>query len=259
MISSMQRRLKTARGEGGELLRQGNGATAYGFAAASLVGIKLPIPVSVCGVDLFLRPDTTDVAVARQNLDGEFDAAITAARPLRHDFIIDAGGYIGTAAITFAQAFPKATIVTLEPSQENFRLLVKNTRLYKNIVPINCALAATARTTLIFDRGNGKWGFTLMDAPRENFTPNPVHAVQTCTVSELLSRFNVSGIDLLKLDIEGAERELFAHCPNWVACTHVLFAEIHERMFPGCEAAFREATTGRTAVACKGEKILSIA
>ena len=52
---------------------------------------------------------------------------------LKHGLIIDAGGYLGTAAIAFSEAYPDATVVTIEPSPENFALLVQNTAAYPNI------------------------------------------------------------------------------------------------------------------------------
>jgi len=48
--------------------------------------------------------------------------------------------------------------------------------------------------------------------------------------------------DLLKLDIEGAEREIFdAGDLDWMNRTHTIMIELHDRFCPGCEAAFLNA------------------
>ena len=49
-------------------------------------------------------------------------------------------------------------------------------------------------------------------------------------------------IDLLKLDVEGAEREIFdADDLDWMSITHAIMIELHDRFRPGCEAAFLNA------------------
>ena len=49
-------------------------------------------------------------------------------------------------------------------------------------------------------------------------------------------------IDLLKLDIEGAEREIFGTGDlDWMNRTRAIIIELHDRFRPGCEAAFLSA------------------
>jgi hypothetical protein len=54
-----------------------------------------------------------------------------------------------------------------------------------------------------------------------------------------MSECDCENIDLLKLDIEGAEREIFgASDLDWMARTNAIIIELHDRFRPGCEAAF---------------------
>ena len=80
---------------------------------------------------------------------------------LQHNLILDAGGYIGTAAIAFAKQYPSATIVSLEPNSNNYQLLAQNTATWRNIVAMNKALAPEPGGLILYDRGTGAWGFTL--------------------------------------------------------------------------------------------------
>lgn len=197
------------------------------------------------------------MAVARSCLFGEFDAAIEATRPLQHNFIIDAGGYIGTAAVAMARAFPNATIVTLEPSITNFNVLSKNVAPFKNIVAMNKALGPTETTMMLRDRGTGGWGFTLVERPSDSADAAPLHTIEVTTIPALTKTFAAPGIDLLKLDIEGGEYALLKERPAWIDSTRVIFAELHERIIPGCEEVFYHAMKGRSN-RTSGEKVLSI-
>jgi FkbM family methyltransferase len=231
---------------------------AVNFLGMTALRSRKPVRITVHSVPVFVRPRTSDLTAAKISFAGEFDPAIAAARPLKHGFIIDAGGYIGTAAIMLARAFPEATIVTLEPSRDNFAILAMNVRDYPNVIPLNMALGSTAGLIELVDRGNGGIGFSTVQAPADCASPSRLHEVAVTTVPDLMQRFETSGIDLLKLDIEGAEHDLMKGHPDWLGTTRVIFAELHERIVPGCEAVFAAATTNRNNSADRGEKILSI-
>ena len=68
---------------------------------------------------------TPDLEVALQTLTEEFSAAALPFGIGFNDLIVDAGGYIGTAAIALARMFPGGTIVSLEPEPRNLRCLWK--------------------------------------------------------------------------------------------------------------------------------------
>jgi Methyltransferase FkbM domain len=65
--------------------------------------------------------------------------------------------------------------------------------------------------------------------------------VRGITISTLLREQGLSRIDLLKVDIEGAERELFEGDRGWLAVTRTVLIELHDRTKPGCEEAFLRA------------------
>src|SRR5689334_22116530 len=101
----------------------GGFARSLAYATMKRLRIKRAIPVYIGGRRLFVRPATPDLGVATTCFEGEFSEAIKAAVPLHHNLIIDAGADIGTSAIIFAEAFPDATVLAIEPSRENFSVL----------------------------------------------------------------------------------------------------------------------------------------
>jgi hypothetical protein len=57
----------------------------------------------------------------------------------------------------------------------------------------------------------------------------------------LLGRSGFPRIDVLKVDIEGAELELFTGPTDWLASVDCVVVETHDRFRPGSDAAVREA------------------
>ena len=62
-------------------------------------------------------------------------------------------------------------------------------------------------------------------------------AVRAVTVRELLESAGASRVDLIKIDIEGSELELFSENADWVASVGTLVLELHDRFRPGCREA----------------------
>jgi FkbM family methyltransferase len=207
--------------------------------------------------DIRLRTSTPDLEVTLSCFEGEFEEVVTSMPKLRHPLIVDAGGYIGTAAIVFAEAYPDATVVTLEPSTENFRLLKDNVAPYPNILPINKALAPAEGNLTLKNRGTGPWGFTLVDKPADH-EASRIEEVQCTTLDDIMRAQGVDGIGILKLDIEGGEHALFSAGAEWVERTDAICIELHDRIAPGCSELYERAVTGRRNLKLAGEKYLSL-
>ena len=135
-----------------------------------------------------------DLRVARKLVDGAFHEAIRAAKPLQYGLIIDAGGYIGTAAIAFANAFPDALVISLEPSRHNFEMLRKNTKHLPNVIALNEALGSRVETATLSDRNTGEWGFTVVKNPLDCPAPQALHDTLTTTIPQLLRAVGKGGI-----------------------------------------------------------------
>jgi FkbM family methyltransferase len=235
-----------------------NLSQAAWFSVARALDLSSTIKVTIHGVEVEVRPNAPDLHVADKTLGGEFDDVLLLVRPLKHNFIIDAGGYIGTVAIMLARAFPEATVVTVEPSRENFAVLKKNTARYSNIIPLNAAIGPVEGRASFYDHADGPWGYSLLantiqTAEKLKF----LHEVEVVTISQIFQKFRATGADLLKLDIEGSEKQLLQDCPSWIPQVRVIAAELHDWIQEGCQDAFRSATRGRRDIISSGELSIS--
>jgi hypothetical protein len=61
------------------------------------------------------------------------------------------------------------------------------------------------------------------------------------TIPEIMTRYGMDRIDLLKMDIEGAELEVFEGWNEWIDRIGSMVIEIHEDLRPGCLAAVMNA------------------
>lgn len=154
-------------------------------------------------------------------------------------FIVDAGANAGYAALYFAQANPDARILAIEPDRSNFEMLCTNS---ENVARIECFLGALwpVETRLSIQNPSAP-KTAIMVGEAENCEGD----VPTITIPRIVATHGF--IDILKLDIEGAEIELFSHCDlSWLDEVGCLIIELHDFMRPGCSMAFYRAIARRS-------------
>jgi FkbM family methyltransferase len=170
----------------------------------------LPHPVSVrCGT---ADASTLEKIFVWNDYDLDYPAGVKT--------VIDAGANIGLSAIYFATRFPDARVVAIEPQSENFRLLERNTARYPNVIPLHAALWSD----------DTQLGLSNPDDRVDSYQYTPDAAVETVpafNMPSVLSRFEMPLVDLLKIDIEGAETEVFAQTPEWVRRVDMFIIELH--------------------------------
>ena len=167
------------------------------------------------------------------------DGAYDVAPSLDPDWIIDAGANVGYASIWFAQTYPGARIVAIEPDPSNFELLVRNTALYPQVECVQAALADIEGSIEVFSAGPP-------DSTRVGAAGAGAGALLTTvpalTIDGLMSQRGIDRIGYLKIDIEGSELEVLRGSANWIDRVDVLGCELHDRFRPGCTRAWIEST-----------------
>ena len=222
-----------------------------------LLSTQTNFKAAVAGKAVFLRPRTTDLKVAVDSLTDEFDALIPFSKARDVTVIVDAGGYIGTAAMRLAELYPNAVVLSIEASEINYSMLLKNTKGHENIIAINAALSGTTGKTLeLYNRGTGNWGLTALDKKQAPENAELMHEITTICLDSLTSSYGK--IDLLKIDIEGGEYRIFRENTATLQEIPLIFAELHDRIIPGCTDAFLNIPGDRKVVNLGGEKLLSI-
>lgn len=144
--------------------------------------------------------------------------------------IIDGGGNIGLTAAFFATKYPGAKILTIEPDKKNFELLKQNTAAYKNIEALNGGVWHRQANLIVKDPGIGSNGFIVEEA-----NANEKNAIPSWSLSGLMQKMNWTTCDIVKLDVEGSEKEIFTeNYQDWLPKTKVLIIELHDRLKKGC-------------------------
>jgi FkbM family methyltransferase len=182
---------------------------------------------------VYARLGTTDVACFEQVLIAkEYDLEF----PDKPRVIVDVGANVGMTSVYFAIRFPFAKIFAIEPALPNFRILEKNCRLFPQITPIHAAIWDDAGVVYL-NNPRGDWSTRVSDDPRGA-------AVSALTMPALMAEFQLDHIDILKVDAEGAECEIFANARDWIDAVEFVCIELHDRFRDGCSAIFCAATVG---------------
>ena len=212
------------------------------------------VAITVRGVPhpVHLRLGTTDLDVLVQVFNPR-EVAIPWTRSPR--VIVDAGANIGLTTIYYASRYPQARVLAIEPEARNFALLAKNARPYPNVVPLQAALWSADTRLVVIDPGLGFWGFQTAN-PSAHTAGAPRQEVAAITLGRLMRQYDIGQIDLLKVDIEGSEKEVFESIGPWLGRVGVILIELHDRLKMGCSRSFYNATKDFDFERREGEKVL---
>jgi len=180
---------------------------------------------------IYLRRKSSDFEVFRQifrNEEYNFEYSQFLGRSPK--FIIDCGANVGLASLFFGQKFSDATIIAVEPEKNNFGMLQKNTSCNSRIIPINKGIWKNTNELDVIDQNLGEWGFVAKES-----NTNSKNKIQAVTIHDLIKEYSIDEIDILKIDIEGAEYELFEeNTEKWLPKVNLLIIELHDNMKIGC-------------------------
>jgi FkbM family methyltransferase len=148
------------------------------------------------------------------------------------DYILDCGAYIGVSTLHLKNTLKPKKAIAVEPNPENFNLLALNCDNDDDIRCIHGAIWHDKKMLSIANPNAEKFSFQCSDSVSETASS----IIEAHTMSELLADFK-DGRILVKMDIEGAEKEIFAENSKWLGMIDYLIMEIH----PGCWKAVFDA------------------
>lgn len=144
--------------------------------------------------------------------------------------IIDLGSNIGASAVFFCERYKGARLVCVEPDETNGDLLLKNLEGLNHAL-FRGAISSRRGQIALLDPGHGDWGFRTGDITAE---APIVREVKTETVNELLNLWGNGHTPVIaKIDIEGAEADLFSENCEWIDKFPCIIIELHDWMLPG--------------------------
>jgi FkbM family methyltransferase len=141
-------------------------------------------------------------------------------------WIVDLGANVGYSLRYWQTLFPKARIVAMEPGPDNCVICSMNigsAGLENQVTLLQAGVGAARQQMRLVDAGEGEWAYrTERNKSAEGL------CVDVLPLSEVLE-VHAKGqrIDLLKCDIEGAEKELFEDCRAWIERVNAIIIEIH--------------------------------
>ncbi len=142
--------------------------------------------------------------------------------------IIDAGANIGTSALYFHKLYPKAKIISIEPNPRNLEYLKQNLNDndITNVTIVPKALVGKDGEPTVTLYVHPRWGvFSSLKAKgwSQDQEMTPVE-VETVKLSQLIT----GPVDILKVDIEGAEEEVLREAKDSLRFVSHLLLEYHE-------------------------------
>ena len=185
--------------------------------------IQIDIKFSDTSHSLTLRPARGDIFIFYEVLAfNAYHLPDTFAQTQTIKTIVDCGANIGLTSIFFANRYPDARIIALEPHPDNFEILEKNVDGWDKIQPLQAAIVGRSRPTAYLTSSHPAWGNRIATYPTDDECIN----VPALTIAEMMDRMEIQNIDLLKIDIEGGEEELFDNT-DFLQKTNLVLIELH--------------------------------
>ena len=169
-----------------------------------------------------LRPNGTDYRVlADVFLNHFYEIKVSGVQT-----IIDLGANIGLSTLYLKTLYPKAQVVCVEPFPANVEVL-RRTLLLNGIDDVHIFSGAIGMDDgiAILKLDSDPTAHSLVPSP--SIGPSSTIEVPQISVASLMEELGLREIDLLKIDIEGYEKTLFASQADWLDSTRYIVGEAH--------------------------------
>jgi FkbM family methyltransferase len=178
-------------------------------------------------LQLYVRPESDDLSTVLEIFrDMVYQSALDALGGCRS--IIDLGSNIGLSCLFFAHRCPGARIFALEPFPPNYKLLQMNTAsLVRSGIcrTLQAAAWCDEATELSFRLPGQSSSADVFLSPADGTSAG--ECVRGLTMNSIIAASGFDQVDLLKVDIEGAEAVLFRGHNEWLRCVRAIAVEFH--------------------------------
>ena len=191
----------------------------FRIALARAIGIPMPGPVVVR-----LAPDGHEMIISD---DGELAVLHEVLLHQQYEVvadpavIVDLGANVGFATLYFSRRYPEARIVAVEADPNTYSRLVQNVQRLPRVTTYNAAMSSRRGKVKFYCSSSSSIGSALS---RQSELDREVD-VDGMTLGDLLAVAEIARVDLLKIDIEGAEVELLENAP--LDAVDEIVAELH--------------------------------
>jgi FkbM family methyltransferase len=171
--------------------------------------------------EIYLRRRSGDFFVFHEVFTSRCYALPDVVVPESPQIVVDLGANIGLTTLFLSDRFPRASYVCVEPNPENLALLRRNLSFLDHRLEVLNAAVSDRLGEARFSDSEWSWGGHLVADGRAT------RSVQCITLDEIISRCRLGSIDVLKVDVEGAEREIFSGAPAWLKKVRCVVIELH--------------------------------
>ena len=123
---------------------------------------------------------------------------------------VDVGAWQGDTVISTLKQHPLLRVIAIEPYPEHFKKLQETTKSFRNVCLSNKACWNKGEKKYLYpthDHGKNA-GCSLLK--RQDSNEGRKTLVEADTLDSILSTFKIDNVDLLKIDTEGAEKQILA-------------------------------------------------
>lgn len=173
------------------------------------------------GNPLFVRPNTTDAKVLRDTFIWKYH--VPPFHLEENSTILDLGSNVGYTMAHYAYLYDNSKIIGVELDKSNCKLAQKNLEPIKNQCTIINAGIWSSNEIMSYG-GDEEWGFKILS---NSETSGSIRTVKAKTIDTILDDCNIENVDFMKIDIEGAEKEIFKNPEKWINRIKSIKMEIH--------------------------------
>ena len=122
--------------------------------------------------------------------------------------VVDIGGYIGDFTLYAAKYLKARKVIVYEPTKENFEILsrnVANNSFEGEVIAVNKAVGTDSEIRLNVDIGD----YDEVHVSSYWYREAEQRVIPCVTLAELMETHGVDSVDLLKVDCEGGEYDIF--------------------------------------------------
>ena len=150
----------------------------------------------------------------------------------RKPLVIDCGANMGASVRWFDMRFPGSSIVAVEPAAANVALLRENCQARSNIQVLDAGVGGADEDAFLQDHGGGHWGYQT----GKTQTDKPIKIISLASLIKASLSDEIVPF-ILKIDVEGAEKQLFNEPLDLIAAFPVIIFEPHDFYMPGARTA----------------------
>ena len=143
--------------------------------------------------------------------------------------ILDVGAHIGLSTLYFKMLYPKSKIIAIEPHPKSIKILRQNIELNRleNVEVVEAAVGAESGERSLFVDVDEEWmsSSSFIEGSWDNTQENKEIKVDVVALREYIT----SKVDLIKIDVEGAEEEVILSLGNKLNKVGKILFEYHPK------------------------------